>query len=119
MRRYAERMGNRYEADDFSAVDPNSEFGVYILTKGNNMVDYVGRSDTDFKRRLKLSIKELRGCRYYWFKYSTCKMNAYHEECRLYHKYELDKPGIGYNLNHPAVPTGANWRCRNKDCDWH
>jgi hypothetical protein len=119
MPRYAERMGRRYKSDDLSAVDPNREFGVYILTNGNNMVDYVGRSDTNLKRRLRGTIAAQPGCKYYWFSYETSMRNAYLKECRLYHKYRLDDPEIGYNQMHPGVPTDANWRCPNRNCHWH
>jgi len=93
-------------------VRPNS-IGVYILSRDGRTVSYVGRSDTDLATRIRQSVSEGSGYRYFWFEYATSPRDAYYKECEYYHKYNPPD-----NTNHPAVPFGTNWRCPVIGCPW-
>lgn len=87
--------------------------GVYILSRDRRKVHYVGRSDSNLKIRLKQSILEGSGYRFFKFKYVNSPMRAYHLECKWWHKYTPPD-----NRYHPAVPRWTNWRCPIKSCGW-
>ena len=87
--------------------------GVYILSRDGRNVHYVGRSDSNSKGRLKRSILEGWGYRFFKVKYFNSPMRAYHQECKWWHKYNPPDNDI-----HPAVPRGTYWRCPIKSCDW-
>jgi hypothetical protein len=91
--------------------------GAYVLTReGANpsfIVNYVGRSDTDLKGRLKQWV----GTKYTHFKYGflSSPKDAFLKECQIFHDFggvdSLD------NEVHPARPNGTNWKCPVADCD--
>jgi excinuclease UvrABC nuclease subunit len=98
------------EVDNY--VEKNS-IGAYIFLSQNEEVYYVGRSDEDLNGRIKKSAKEGRGYKYFYFKYESSPMRAYHLECKWYHKYEPPDNEI-----HPRVPNGTIWRCPVSGCEW-
>jgi hypothetical protein len=87
--------------------------GVYILSRDGRKVHYVGRSDSNLKGRLKQSIREGTGYRFFKFKYVYSPMRAYHQECKWWHKYSPPDNSV-----HPKVPDETNWRCPIKSCEW-
>lgn len=68
-------------------------------------VEYVGRSDTDVKLRLKQwAAKGV--YRSYKYSYATSKKDAFLKECKNYHDFDnLD------NEYHPDKPDETNWKC--------
>lgn len=87
--------------------------GVYILSRDGRKVHYVGRSDSNLKGRLKQSILEGWGYRFFKVKYLNSPMRAYHQECKWWHKYTPPDNSV-----HPKVPEGTYWRCPIKSCYW-
>lgn len=82
--------------------------GVYLLLRIDKknkkyLVRYVGRSDSDLKVRLKQHCSE--GYDAFWFEYVKSPLEAYLEECRLYHHYKGDI-GLLDNEYHPDAPKG-------------
>lgn len=86
--------------------------GVYMLSRGGRRVHYVGRSDSDLRARIRKS-GQMDSYTHFWFRYERSPMQAYKAECKLWHKYHPPD-----NLNHPAVPSGTNWRCPVTHCPW-
>lgn len=85
--------------------------GTYVLgyVKENNtfIVEYVGRSDSSLKLRLKSWV----GKDYQSFKFrhfDTAK-DAFHRECRIYH--DFGESELLDNKNHPQRPENTNWDC--------
>jgi hypothetical protein len=84
--------------------------GAYALGRqdGNTFyVDYVGRSDTDLKARL----KNWTDTNHTHFKYGffDSPQLAFNKECSLFHDF-----GGTENLQneiHPARPNGSGWKC--------
>jgi len=112
--RFQERgWQGRFPIEEVYEHIEGEKIGVYILTKGQNIVNYVGRSDTDIRDRFHKSRYEGEDYGYYWFKYTTSVRNAFLLECKIYHKYQPSD-----NTNHPQVPNGTYWRCPQKDCEW-
>ena len=103
----------RFPLEEVNEHFAEDQIGVYIITKGLNNVDYVGRSDSDIRERFYKSREEGEKYRYYWFKYLTSPRNAFLLECKMYHKYHPPD-----NTNHPQVPSGTYWRCPEKNCEW-
>jgi hypothetical protein len=90
----------------------NEAIGNYALGIAHNRqfaVQYVGRSDTDLKRRLAEHIGE--PYTYFMFSYAENVVQAYQKECVNYHDY-VDP---GYRLDneiHPDKPEGrSDLRC--------
>lgn len=79
----------------------------YTRDNGPFIVQYVGRSDDDIKKRLRGWV----GSKYTRFKYSYAEStkDAFQKECRDYH----DFGGAGKldNEVHPGRPNGTDWRC--------
>lgn len=79
----------------------------YTKDDGTFVVQYVGRSDVDVNQELKARLNS----KYKKFKYSyaTSPKAAFEKECQNYHDFggsdSLD------NKNHPARPSGSNWKC--------
>ena len=93
-------------------VRPSSP-GVYILSRDGRTATYVGRSDVDVGARIKQSAREGYGYTYFWFEYASSPRDAYYKECKYYHRYNPPD-----NTNHPAAPSGTNWRCPEIGCPW-
>lgn len=86
--------------------------GTYILSRGDNVAHYVGRSDSNLSIRLGQHVKEGLYDEF-WFEETPSLLEAYYRECEWYHKY---KPTD--NSNHPAVPPGAAWKCPVPGCPY-
>jgi excinuclease UvrABC nuclease subunit len=103
--------------EDIDQHVPDGTIGAYILSSGNNVASYVGRSDSNLRQRLKQRILESRneGKNYihFWFQTADSSLQAYYLECKWYHEY---RPGD--NQNHPAIPPGAAWKCPIPGCPW-
>jgi len=66
-------------------IEPK-KIGVYILSCGNDVANYVGRSDTDLNVRLKQHIQTGNYAQF-WFELVNSALEAYYLECKWYHKY--------------------------------
>jgi hypothetical protein len=86
--------------------------GTYLLFRKGRPA-YAGRSDTDVDRRAAASIRQGEYDTNYRVYPASSPRQAYLQECRLFHRHNLRD-----NMIHPKVPTGANWRCPVKGCDW-
>jgi len=86
--------------------------GAYILSKGSNVANYVGRSDSDLKQRLKQQLQS-RNYSQFWFESVNSSLEAYYLECKWYHQYNPKD-----NENHPALPPGSAWKCPVAGCPW-
>lgn len=87
----------------------------YINDKGVFIVMYVGRSDSDLRKRIAHGISEYAdnsSLRYEYFKfsYASSAKEAYEKECRNYHEFRGDE-GLLINDIHPATPDGCDCRC--------
>ena len=85
--------------------------GNYALgyQQGNTFyVQYVGRSDTDVKQRLKAHVTAGKYAQF-WFDYATSPKAAFEKECQNYHDFggsqSLD------NKMHPDRPQNTGWKC--------
>lgn len=87
--------------------------GVYMLSRGNGVVHYVGRSDTELSSRLKQHLND-GAYSQFWFEIVPSPLEAYYLECKCYHEY---KP-VDNSNNHPALPPGATWKCPVAGCPW-
>jgi hypothetical protein len=77
------------------------------------VVEYVGRSDKDLRKRLKEHKEE--GYRNFKFSYAKNAEEAYYKECRNYHDFGEDK--ILDNQYHPDKPNEQNnLRCPYPNC---
>jgi hypothetical protein len=91
---------------------PMASPGVYLFTRKGHPV-YVGRSDTDVEFRMGQSFRQGRyDLTMTWYE-TTSARQAYLKECRLFHRHAPCD-----NTNHPAVPSGTNWRCPISGCPW-
>lgn len=86
--------------------------GNYALGRTNKegifFVEYVGRSDSDVKGRLKQHIGE----NYAKFKYSyaSSPKEAFDKECKNYH--DFNRNAKLNNKIHPDRPENTNWKCQ-------
>jgi hypothetical protein len=85
--------------------------GVYVLLR-NAKPAYVGRSDSDLQQEIRKSAS-LGDYKRFYFDYASSPMNAYKQECELYHGFQPPD-----NQNHPAVPAYQDWHCPVKGCEW-
>lgn len=90
------------------SIAAEGAIGTYFLGKIKDSVpQYVGRSDTDLRRRL---LQHLSAGRFDWFAASLTQTanGAFYLECRGWHSLR----GLGIrNLIHPASPAGLPIRC--------
>lgn len=87
----------------------------YFNEKGEFVVKYVGRSDTDLRQRIAHGLSEYAEnptLRYERFKfsYANSPQEAYEKECRNYHDFGGEK-GWLMNINHPQKPEGDTSAC--------
>jgi hypothetical protein len=84
--------------------------GNYALgNEGDNgvfVVGYVGRSDTDIKRRLKAWSARAKSKLMFKFSYAPDSRAAYEKECEHFHAFR--PPGQHV---HPHPPKGEAWCC--------
>ncbi|MDR6909061.1 hypothetical protein J2W54_000488 [Rhodococcus fascians] len=87
------------------AVIPQAQIGTYSLYK-NGVVIYVGRSDTDLRRRL---VEHALTHRADYFTYDVHRtvQHAFESECSLFHGWK----GTLTNLIHPATPGYTEHTC--------
>jgi hypothetical protein len=97
--------------DDIHAVVLEGVPGVYVLGTANSETnltpEYVGRDDSDLRRRLLRWAGEAPSS-HFLFKHVTSPEEGYEEESRLYHQHEP-----GRNKIHPASPEGHELTCRH------
>lgn len=87
----------------------------YLNEKGVFIVCYVGRSDTDLKKRIKHGIEDMKAdptCPYERFKFSYASsiQEAYEKECRNYHDFG-GEDGYLRNEVHPSKPEHYGGIC--------
>lgn len=105
--------GYQFTAEVIDREIPIGVVGNYLLSEGLRsaenrlVVTYVGRS-IDLNRRLKEHLGDKERYVWFWYKPAESEYDAYLQECRDYHTYELV-----HKLNntiHPAKISGEN-RC--------
>ncbi len=102
--------------DDINLRIPEGKIGNYafgyINERGAFVVEYVGRSDTDLKKRIPHGIGL-----YKLYKYSLAAsvQEAFEKECKNYHDFGGSK-GLN-NTIHPDRPIGKNYNCPVEGCD--
>ena len=74
-------------------------------------VCYVGRSDTDLKRRIKEHIGENPKYQFFKYSYASSSKDAYYKECNNWHDFGGPE-GLLNNSIHPDKPEGTNWKCQ-------
>lgn len=91
-------------------VEPNRT-GSYILgfDKNGFVGEYVGRSDSCLYSRLSKH-NHLLKFDYFIFKYASNIVEAFFQECELYHTFLTAKLNL-QNMVHPASPAGSNLNC--------
>jgi hypothetical protein len=86
---------------------PEGILGVFQLSKGSDLIHYVGRADDDLRTRL----GEMLGKGYTHFQWVHLPWvkETFEMQCRLHHH----GGGLGKldNLDHPYPPEGKLWRC--------
>lgn len=91
---------------------PPAVIGVYLLgepdSAGRFVFQYVGRSDTDLRRRL---LRHCSAARALFFRHVVCpdSLNAFRLECYFWHAAQ-DEHAIS-NQIHPAAPCGIQLSC--------
>jgi hypothetical protein len=106
------KMRGPYELADETIEDKVTETspGNYAIGKeGENgafVVGYVGRSDSDIKRRLKAWSAQAKFRLMFKFSYAPSSRVAFEKECEHYHAFS--PPGKHV---HPQPPEGEDWRC--------
>ena len=111
-------MGREYQltSDEINRRIGEEKIGNYALgyvkqdERKSFIVCYVGRSDTDLKRRIKNHIGENPKYQYFKFSYATSAKDAYYKECNNWHDFGGPE-GLLNNSIHPDKPEGANWKC--------
>ena len=72
---------------------------------GTFLVNYVGRSDSDVRSRIKSWIGNTTSP-FFKFSYADSAKAAFEKECRNFHDFGLEN-----RQNHPDRPNGTNWKC--------
>lgn len=70
------------------------------------IVEYIGRSDNDLKKRLKDWDDNYKRFK---FSYASSPKAAFEKECKNYHDFG-EKKSLDNNI-HPDRPDGSNWKC--------
>lgn len=87
------------------AVIPHGRIGSYVLFIRAEPA-YVGRSDTDLRRRLLEHAASRRGD-FFTYDVHGCPLHAYQSECSLFHNLA----GRITNSIHPSAPAFSHVRC--------
>jgi hypothetical protein len=87
------------------AVIPPARAGSYLLYRRERLT-YIGRSDSDLRRRL-VAHAHAHRADYFEFDVHSDARRAFDTECGLFHACV----GSTTNLNHPASPAGISLRC--------
>lgn len=101
-----------YNISEVEKYLKDGAIGVYILSRGDNVAHYVGRSG-NLKARLQRHGQDNQGYIHFWYEQVNSALEAYDLECELYHKYNPSD-----NENHPAIPPGSTWTCPVTGCPW-
>ncbi|MEU3502190.1 GIY-YIG nuclease family protein [Streptomyces hundungensis] len=88
------------------ALIPPQRIGTYVLYADDGRPTYVGRSDTDIRRRLLRHCSDRRGD-YFTYDVHHSATSAYMVECALFHLLTPDAS----NRIHPARPEGHRVPC--------
>lgn len=88
------------------ALIPPQYIGTYVLYTSTGVPSYIGRSDTDLRRRLLRHCTNRRGV-YFTYDVHNSPLNAYEIECALFHTLT---PDIS-NRIHPDRPTYQRASC--------
>lgn len=85
----------------------------YKKNQQSFVVLYIGRSDDNLRQRLLQHIENPIDNRITHYKYraASSPQEAFYRECSNYHEFDLE-----HNINHPAKPHGASWKCPHNDC---
>lgn len=98
-------LAYRLAPDVIRKLVPQGSPGTYRLHRDGHVV-YLGRSDTDLRRRLLEHCLARRGDHFTWHLHTTA-LTAWTDECSQWH----DLPLLAQNLVHPARPDGTTDRC--------
>jgi hypothetical protein len=98
-------LAHRLSPDVVRSLVPLGRPGTYRLIRDEAVV-YLGRSDTDLRRRLLEHAIGRRGDYFTWQMHSSAP-SAWTDECSQWH----DLPRLAENLVHPARPDSSNDRC--------
>ena len=82
----------------------------YVNNKGEFIVKYVGRSDSDLNSRLKQHIEKHPKFKY---SYATSPKAAFEKECKNFH--DFGETNLLENSIHPDRPAHTGWKC--PECD--
>ncbi|OAV65329.1 hypothetical protein Barb4_03454 [Bacteroidales bacterium Barb4] len=93
------------------AVITGASAGNYALgykCNGDNVIRYVGRSDTDVNMRLKDHLSE--EYEIFFYSYATSPKTAFEKECKNFHDFGGETQLN--NIIHPDKPSNSkHWRC--------
>lgn len=98
-------LAYRLTPDVIRQVVPGGSPGTYRLQRDGEVV-YLGRSDTDLRRRLLEHAVARRAHHFTWHLHGS-PVAAWTDECSQWH----DLPRLAQNLVHPARPDGSADRC--------
>lgn len=101
-----EEIDNRVEKD---------RIGVYVLgyaKEGSFYPQYVGRSDTCLKTRVKQHAAKAKYKRFKFRYYSTIR-GAFEKECTVWHDFDY----LQRNQQHPDRPDDTTYPCPAEGCD--
>jgi hypothetical protein len=86
---------------------PEALLGVFQLSKGGQVISFVGRADVNLRSGL-LEMLDKGYAEFQWVQLPWVK-ETYEMQCRLYHhnggSKRLD------NIDHPYPPEGKFWQC--------
>ena len=98
-----------------NSVSDSLQYGVYVIVKLDDTIVYVGRSDTNLKRRIKEHVDEKADYKKFYYEEATSGKNAYEKECILWHQYQPRD-----NKIHPDHPDySPHWKCPVAGCIKH
>ncbi|MEO0071258.1 MAG: hypothetical protein ABIK39_04145 [candidate division WOR-3 bacterium] len=100
-----------YQSDELDYVIKEGYPGVFVVSREGQTVALVGRAEKNLHAHLQKLFKRNWHYRYFWFEYASSPQDAFHKECRYYHKY----PPKDKN-RHPVPPRGHNWKCPVRTC---
>ena len=99
-----------YDSEEMKNQVDDEKIANYALgyknDKGTFIVQYVGRSDTDLRRRLIKHITDGEKFEYFKFSYAKNVESAFKEECRNYHDFGENEKLI--NEIHPDRPENRD-----------
>lgn len=88
------------------ALIPSHRVGTYVLSHDTHVV-YIGRSDTDLRRRLIEHARNRGPSIYFTYAIHRSSLLAYDDECSLFHAVG----DSATNMAHPQSPAGTTAPC--------